>query len=103
MLAMVGQAIHLINTNVDAINSNASSMISSELYQSELDPSGYSDICPSKRKKKKEKAVLLPIDLDGLTSDILLQWAESVTNSSPSSSGSLLPSQLSGISSEGSI
>ena len=84
-------------------NSNASSMMSSELYQSELDPSVYSDIYPSERKKKKEKAAPPPIDLDGLTSDILLQWAESVTNSSPSSSGSSSPSRLSGISSEGSI
>ena len=82
--------------------SNASSMLSSELYQSEMDPSAYSDIL-SDRKKKKEKAIPPPIDLDGLTSDILLQWAESVTNSSPSSSGSSSPSRLSGISSEGSI
>jgi len=85
-------------------NSNASSMMSSELYQSEMDPSGYSDIYPAAdKKKRKEKAVPPPIDLDGLTSDILLQWAESVTNSSGSSSGSSSPSRLSGISSEGSI
>lgn len=82
--------------------SNASSMLSSELYQSEMDPSAYSDIA-SDRKKKKDKAIPPPIDLEGLTSDILLQWAESVTNSSPSSSGSSSPSRLSGISSEGSI
>lgn len=83
-------------------NSNASSMMSSELYQSEMDPSGYSDVV-SDRKRRKEKAIPPPIDLDGLTSDILLQWAESVTNSSPSSSGSSSPDRLSGISSEGSI
>ncbi|XP_066910837.1 roundabout homolog 1-like isoform X2 [Clytia hemisphaerica] len=83
-------------------NSNASSMMSSELYQSEMDPSGYSDIV-SDKKKKKEKAIPPPIHFDGLTSDILLQWAESVTNSSPSSSGSSSPSRLSGISSEGSL
>ena len=82
--------------------SNASSMLSSELYQSEMDPSAYSDIV-SDRRKKKDKAIPPPIDLEGLTSDILLQWAESVTNSSPSSSGSSSPSRLSGISSEGSI
>jgi len=83
-------------------NSNASSMMSSELYQSEMDPSGYSDIV-SDKKKKKEKAIPPPINFDGLTSEILLQWAESVTNSSPSSSGSSSPSRLSGISSEGSL
>ena len=83
-------------------NSNASSMMSSELYQSEMDPSGYSDVL-SDRKKKKEKSIPPPIHFDGLTSDILLQWAESVTNSSPSSSGSSSPSRLSGISSEGSL
>ena len=83
-------------------NSNASSMMSSELYQSEMDPSGYSDVMTD-RKKKKEKAIPPPIHFDGLTSDILLQWAESVTNSSPSSSGSSSPSRLSGISSEGSL
>ena len=83
-------------------NSNASSMMSSELYQSEMDPSGYSDVV-SDRKKRKEKAIPPPIDFEGLTSDILLQWAESVTNSSPSSSGSSSPSRLSGISSEGSL
>lgn len=83
-------------------NSNASSMMSSELYQSEMDPSGYSDVVTD-RKKRKEKSIPPPIDFDGLTSDILLQWAESVTNSSPSSSGSSSPSRLSGISSEGSL
>ena len=82
--------------------SNASSMMSSELYQSEMDPSAYSDHV-SERRRKKEKAVPPPIDLDGLTSDILLQWAESVTNSSPSSSGSSSPSALSAISSDGSF
>ncbi|XP_065644922.1 roundabout homolog 1 isoform X2 [Hydra vulgaris] len=81
--------------------SNASSMMSSELYQSEMDPSAYSDVA-SERKSKK-KIAPPPIDLDGLTSDILLQWADSVTNSSPSSSGSSSPSRLSGISSEGSF
>lgn len=84
-------------------NSNASSMMSSELYQSEMDPSGYSDVMSERRNKKKEKAIPPPIHFDGLTSDILLQWAESVTNSSPSSSGSSSPSRLSGISSEGSL
>ena len=63
-------------------NSNASSLMSFELHQSELDPSGYSDIYPSELKKKKQKAASPSIDLDGLTSDILLQWTESVTNSS---------------------
>lgn len=82
--------------------SNASSMMSSELYQSELDPSAYSDTA-SERRRKKERSIPPPIGLDGLTSDILLQWAESVTNSSPSSSESSSPTRLSAMSSDGSI
>ena len=83
--------------------SQSSSMLSSELYQSEMDPSVYSDAGVSDRKRAKTKAIPPPIELDGVTSDILLQWAESVTNSSPSSSGSSSPSRLSGISSDGSF
>lgn len=82
--------------------SQSSSMMSSELYQSEMEPSVYSDAA-SERKKPKSKALPPPISLDGLTSDILLQWAESVTNSSPSSSGSSSPSRLSAVSSDGSF
>lgn len=82
--------------------SQSSSMMSSELYQSEMEPSVYSDAA-SEKKRPKNKALPPPIDLDGLTSDILLQWAESVTNSSPSSSGSSSPSRLSVISSDGSF
>ena len=82
--------------------SQSSSMMSSELYQSEMEPSVYSDAA-SEKKKSKNKTLPPPIDLDGLTSDILLQWAESVTNSSPSSSGSSSPSRLSVISSDGSF
>ncbi|XP_065055989.1 roundabout homolog 3-like isoform X2 [Rhopilema esculentum] len=82
--------------------SQSSSMMSSELYQSEMEPSVYSDAA-SEKKKPKSKALPPPIDLDGLTSDILLQWAESVTNSSPSSSGSSSPSRMSAVSSDGSF
>ena len=83
--------------------SQSSSMMSSELYQSEMEPSVYSDAASEKKKSKNKGALPPPIDLDGLTSDILLQWAESVTNSSPSSSGSSSPSRLSAISSDGSF
>jgi len=83
--------------------SQSSSMMSSELYQSEMDPSVYSDAASEKKKCKNKAALPPPIDLDGLTSDILLQWAESVTNSSPSSSGSSSPSRLSAVSSDGSF
>ena len=83
--------------------SQSSSMMSSELYQSEMEPSVYSDATSEKKKPKNKAALPPPIDLDGLTSDILLQWAESVTNSSPSSSGSSSPSRLSAISSDGSF
>ena len=83
--------------------SQSSSMMSSELYQSEMEPSVYSDAASERKKSKNKAALPPPIDLDGLTSDILLQWAESVTNSSPSSSGSSSPSRLSAISSDGSF
>lgn len=58
-----------------------------------------------KSKKSRSKPKPIPIDLEGITSDIIMQWAESVTNTSGSEDDSSCssPSRISGISSDGSF
>lgn len=58
-----------------------------------------------KSKKSRSKPKPIPIDLEGITSDIIMQWAESVTNTSGSEddSSASSPSRISGISSDGSF
>ncbi|KAK3698557.1 hypothetical protein QZH41_014482 [Actinostola sp. cb2023] len=59
-----------------------SSAVSDSLASAEPKPHGSTKSKSSKHKKPKPKA--MPIDLEGITSDIIMQWADSVTNTSGS-------------------
>ena len=80
------------------------SMISADAYTSELERAMAESVASKSEKgggnggRRKNKPI--PIDLEGITSDIIMQWADSVTNTSGSDEESECssPSRISGIS-----